>query len=217
MLLIDRIVILYIGGVMAAIPFGDGSIGLNTDVIEKLRLKGIDPIEKLADLLLETVDPELQFKILKELAGYTTPKLKSTEVKIKGRLDHGVAILKFQDVNPAMAAQLAVQMGARITEGEVSTSLDEAAARRLRGETATPLDRQVLAKVRRFAEPSGAMIEHLRHEGEKEMPARHATEVVTTPITEGDGHPLPFEEMSDDQIGEVIDAIATPVGRPTEG
>lgn len=202
---------------MAAIPFGGGSIGLNTSVIEKLQAKGIDPIDRLADLLLTVDDPELQFKILKELAGYTTPKLKSTEVKIKGRIDHGVAILKFQDVNPARAAQLAVQMGAKITEGEVTTSIEDAASRKLRQEPATPLDRELLAKVKRFSNPSGAMIEHLRYEGEKPMPPRHATEIVTDPITEGDGHTLPYEDMSEDQIGEVIDAIATPVGRPTEG
>lgn len=208
---------LYRGVQILGVNFGMGSIGLNSDVIEKLAKKGIDPIEELAELFLNVEDAELRFKILKDLASYTTPKLRSTEVKISGKVNAGVAILKFQDVNPARAAQLALQAGAQITEGQLTTSLDMAAAKRLQGEQPTPLDKQVMAAVKKFAVPSGAMVEHLRREGEKELQSNLEGEIMTAPIVEGDGHVLPYEDMEDVEEGEIIDVIAETLGGSTAG
>jgi len=198
------------------IDFGAGSVGMNTEVIEKLAERKVDPITKMVDLLEQTDDPELKFKILKELASYTVPKLRSTEVRVSGQVNHGIALLKFQDVNPARAAQI-MMSGAQVAQAGMSTTLEAAASKRLQGEQTTQLDRDVMAAVKKFANPSGAMIEHLRREGEKELPKNIVGEVITEPILEGDGHVLPYEDFDADETGEIIDAVAAALGRSTAG
>jgi hypothetical protein len=168
-----------------ATNFGSKSIGYNSSVIATLAEHGCDPIAILAELAVHSEDPEMKFKAAKELAGYVTPKLKSVDIKVSEKRTAEVAVVKFSEVSPEQFSIIKEKIESKMTRSlqgaDQPVSVEEAAARTMRGEARSPLEHKVVAAFKKFAVPSGMMVEHLRYEGEKEMPEVAPGEVVTDP------------------------------------
>jgi hypothetical protein len=98
---------LYYAKVSTTIAFGATSTVLNSELEKELKAKGVDPFAIMAELALDTSDPDLRFAAAKELARYLRPQLKSIDVRVAGQTQRNFAIVKFSDVDPARAAALA--------------------------------------------------------------------------------------------------------------
>lgn len=98
----------------ASIAVGFESTFLNSELEEKLREAGCDPFEILANLAISAEEEGTRLGAAKELAKYLRPQLKSIDVRMgNGNQVRKFAIVKFSDVDPAHAAELAKGMTPR--------------------------------------------------------------------------------------------------------
>lgn len=199
-----------------ATPFGVKSIGYNSKVVETLAEFNCDPIAILAQLAVESGDPEMRFKAAKELAGYITPKLKSVDIKVSEKRTAEVAVVKFSEVSPdqfEIVRQKIEQKMSRSLQGAdplsppEGLSVEMAAARTMRGEVRSPAERELITEFKKFVAPSVMMVEHLRYEGEKKMPENTPGELVTDPNVREDDWTLSVVDRAP-TLEEVIEGEA---------
>ena len=91
----------------SSIALGVSSSVINSSLEEKLRAQGVDPFEILAKLALNGDEETTRLQAAKELAKYLRPQLKAIDLKHSGQIQKTFAVLKFSDIDPAKAAELA--------------------------------------------------------------------------------------------------------------
>ena len=92
----------------ATVAFGVESTFLNSELEEELKRQGCDPFQILAQLAVGGEEEGTRLGAAKELAKYLRPQLKSIDVKLGGGQSlRKFAIVKFSDVDPVKAAELA--------------------------------------------------------------------------------------------------------------
>jgi hypothetical protein len=140
-----------------AVVFGAYSEVINDDLKEQLKDLGCDPIAILAEMALdEMAKPELRLAAARELAQYVRPKLKAVDIKVEQKINRGVAIIRYSEVDPEAAAiaREAAKLQNTGTDGKVPVTPEEVAK--------ATFDMQ-----RETEMISGVMVEHLRKEAEK--------------------------------------------------
>lgn len=91
----------------SSIALGVSSTAINSTLEEKLRAKGVDPFEIMAELAVSGEDETIRLQAAKELARYLKPQLKAIDIKHSGQVNKTFAVLKFSDIDPVKAAELA--------------------------------------------------------------------------------------------------------------
>lgn len=92
---------------MTTVAIGASSSVLNSALEDELKAMDCDPFKILADLATSAEDESTRLGAAKELAKYLRPQLKSVDVRVAGQVQKTFAVIKFSEVDPAKAAELA--------------------------------------------------------------------------------------------------------------
>lgn len=93
----------------ASIALGIESAVLNSSLEDKIKqiANGKDPFEVMAELMVSGEDEAIRLGAAKELAKYLKPQLKSIDIKAGQVAQRRFAVVRFSDVDPQKAAELA--------------------------------------------------------------------------------------------------------------